>query len=476
MWTMRTPSTGAARAVALVVAAAALGACHHEPLPPKPKCAVVRDAEVASGLHPFGVVCFTGAALTGGFGVSTFQTRGENLYLQGSMTGGEDGLWISDGTAANVRMLASRAVYGVGSDGSYLRKILPVDGGAFFAVYAPRCTVGASSAVPREPLWWTDDQGNSQMLLGKRQVYDVVSTGDRLFFATTDPDDTAGLWTADVRTRQLQEVAHFASIRTVEASSTQGVFLGADRAGESSTIWYSDGTATGTRGLSGACSATDAYSITAVGCRAFFVCGRELWVSDGTPAGTGPVPGAPTERPANWNYPPDPGSMFGTMADAGGRLAFFFIPNIREPKGELWVADGTAAGTQRLATFSPADSYSWQNVPYVLLGNTLYLGIEDVLWKTDGTLAGTGPVVALGPLGGGDIREFASLSGVLFVQTDSRLWRVDGDSAQQVPIDPSVVAVRALVATPSRIYYGAVQNRDYFRFSATVRSLTCEDQ
>ncbi len=100
---------------------------------------------------------------------------------------------------------------------------------------------------------------------------------------------------------------------------------------------------------------------TAVGSRLFFGAdvagqGPGLWVSDGTPAGTTLVKvlGAPSGAGAG--VPGSVGPPILTATAAGSRLFFTTEPSGRGTAIELWVSDGTAAGTTELADIDPANT------------------------------------------------------------------------------------------------------------------------
>jgi ELWxxDGT repeat protein len=84
---------------------------------------------------------------------------------------------------------------------------------------------------------------------------------------------------------------------------------------------------------------------------------------------------------------------------AGERL--FWVIERGERRHELWVSDGTAAGTDLLKTFEPAVAY---DAPHGLTAahDTLYFAADDgasgaELWRSDGTPEGTSLVADLAP-------------------------------------------------------------------------------
>ena len=72
---------------------------------------------------------------------------------------------------------------------------------------------------------------------------------------------------------------------------------------------------------------------------------------------------------------------------------------------ELWVTDGTAAGTQLLKDINPGAGYSFPE-NFTVLGDKLIFTADDgthgtELWATDGTAAGTVLLADINPGDGG---------------------------------------------------------------------------
>ena len=134
---------------------------------------------------------------------------------------------------------------------------------------------------------------------------------------------------------------------------------------------------------------------TQIGNRVFFSAndgstGRELWVTDGTPAGTVLVknirPGSKSSSPAQ-------------LTAVGNKL--FFTANGGLAGRELWKSDGTAAGTVQVRDLNPPCGVGPSNL--TSFGGKLYFVIHFAycsgpiptspygsrLWRSDGTNAGT---------------------------------------------------------------------------------------
>lgn len=124
----------------------------------------------------------------------------------------------------------------------------------------------------------------------------------------------------------------------------------------------------------------------------YFTASRQLWVSDGTDAGTIPLATVDVLSP---------------FTEVGDKL--FFEGNDRNGR-ELWVTDGTAAGTMMVVDIAPGQRYEYgagfypnSSYPgsFASFQGQLYfstLGPDGrELWKSDGTQAGTVQVLDIFP-------------------------------------------------------------------------------
>jgi ELWxxDGT repeat protein len=230
------------------------------------------------------------------------------------------------------------------------------------------------------------------------------------------------------------------------------------------------------------------HNLTVAGGLAFFFRGvpfvseKRLWRSDGTDAGTFPVspPGLPNVTNlvafrdkavfTSFTFPPDSVSFWesdGTVA--GTRKLFDLPPNVFAPRGvwafgttlyflanagessadeQVFASDGTAAGTRQLTDFD-SSAFHPSNLPEVAkAGSYVYFPVWTYpggLWKSDGTAAGTGPVLPPSP-GGGEATvpsSLVELQGALYFMGRTEqgkvgrgLWRTDGTAAGTVLIKP----------------------------------------
>jgi trimeric autotransporter adhesin len=184
-------------------------------------------------------------------------------------------------------------------------------------------------------------------------------------------------------------------------------------------------------GKKGSCQ--DTFSMMTVGTKTFFtanndVLGNELWVTDGTEAGTKLVKdiyaGALSSNPQYFMQVNNTFCFFAQTAANGL---------------ELWKSDGTEAGTVLLKDINmgPASSFYATSAkkPFAILNNQAFFiadnGMQDMeLWKTDGTAAGT---VLVKDIVSGSSGSYPSLFTIfnnkLYMEARGNLWQSDGTTA-----------------------------------------------
>jgi ELWxxDGT repeat protein len=112
-----------------------------------PRTRVLQDEEVTSGVHPFSIryLGHCGGSLRDSVLPAAFRARDGRLHFQGTTDGVDAGLWTSDGTTAGTRLVAASGAYSAGAEAPYVREILPIADGAYFAMDwragrpSPRC-------------------------------------------------------------------------------------------------------------------------------------------------------------------------------------------------------------------------------------------------------------------------------------------------------------------------------------------------
>ncbi len=163
----------------------------------------------------------------------------------------------------------------------------------------------------------------------------------------------------------------------------------------------------------------------AVGNKLFFQMGKgngsELWVSDGTAAGTKEVidlaPGAQGQYQKG-------GLIDKPMVAFNGKV--YFQGNTGVGGIELYCSDGTAVGTVKIGT----GLYEPQN--WIVYNNELFFnatdGSNDGLWKTDGTTPGTVKVAAV------SFGSSVIFKNQIYFQNGIDLWKTDGTAPNTVHV------------------------------------------
>jgi ELWxxDGT repeat protein len=153
--------------------------------------------------------------------------------------------------------------------------------------------------------------------------------------------------------------------------------------------------------------------------------GRELWVTDGTTAGTKEVLDL-------WA-----GSSGGVedfqMVAYNGKVYFRGITSLGNT--ELYSSDGTAGGTGLVKEINPSTSFSGASYPanWIVYNNELYFSADDgtngALWKTNGTTTDT--------VFHGAFRSPVVFNNSIFYVNGIDLWKTNGTSADNVFVTDS---------------------------------------
>ncbi len=385
--------------------------------------------------------------------------------------------WFSDGTAAGTVLVKD---VNPGSDGSqpYGYKALAVNGPILFGAY--------DDTVSWE-LWSTDGTEAGTHLVkdinpapfASSTPRELTALGGRLYFEAFAGATGRELWATDgteAGTVLVKDVnpgpGNGFSIYTrivLRPIGTDLLFF-ADDGVHGTELWASDGTSAGTRLVKDVSPGPGygvpyGYSgITAVGSTAFFQGFTadhrfELWKSDGTEAGTAEVKNATTVKSS---LPVFLGHLTSTFGRIGGRFLFDADDGISGL--EPWVTDGTAASTQQLADLGPESNWGGPTQLFPDAGLLYGFNIPE-LWETDGTPAGTSPLLPSGTLSVAS--PLVALGSSWYftgrdATTDAELWKTDGTAAgtQRVKdIRPgsngSMLGVEGMTAFGSTLLFSA---------------------
>src|SRR6195952_4853876 len=180
-------------------------------------------------------------------------------------------------------------------------------------------------------------------------------------------------------------------------------------------------------------------------------------------------------------FPTQPGSNPANLDDftvAGGKL--FFVTTTADSGRELWVSDGTAAGTHLVRDIYPGTGNS--SPQYLTAFNdkvyfTAASGSNRMLWSSDGSSGGTAPVITTPATGASDSEVAATNGHLFFIESSStgsnRLQQLDasGTSATPVTLDGATMTADTLTASPGgKLYFnGSVSgNRSLYDTDGTA--------
>jgi ELWxxDGT repeat protein len=300
-------------------------------------------------------------------------------------------------------------------------------------------------------LWRTDGTAEGTVL-----VKDVHPTGTsdiafrggvngRVLFTANDGVHGSEPWVTDGTaegTRLLIDLDGTSAPTNVSvvATGTERSFLFA-----LNSLWVTDGTPEGT--TTSNVGITDPRAAVVIGTTVYFVAktnatGYELWKSDGTVAGTSIV----TELA--------PGAASGFNPAVARLVSFndkvYFLANAPGSTTirDLWMSDGTAAGTQ-IVKAAIGDSPT----AFVSAAGSLLWVRTNELWRSDGTTAGT---FLVAPFPTESV--FSAFTGWAFVRNNGssyELWKSDGTSAGTTIVAPLPSWISYPTALDGKLYFTA---------------------
>ena len=362
---------------------------------------------------------------------------------------GYTAVWVTDGTSANTIKLTSRCANNGNPDPQGFTE---VDNGLL---------VRLSDCVYGHKWWRTDGTVAGTVRLDPSYnptttTYNDVSPfliGGKYYFTATSPEIGMELWTTDGSPSGTHVLKDINTAQSGSESSS-GLKLGnkwifsANDGIHGHELWVSDGTEAGTQMVrelqtgtenSGQSSPSQFY---AAGDKVFFrafsdATGWELWVTDGTSAGT---------RAIDLN-PGRPDSYIDQAYGLNGKLVFRFHQGVGYGV-EPWISDGTVSGTRMIKDFNPSGDSSLELAAES--NGKIYLKINDgsspghtAVWATDGTPENTVKLTSLCANNGNpDPHGFTPVDGGLLMRLSDcvyghKWWRTDGTVAGTARLDPS---------------------------------------
>jgi ELWxxDGT repeat protein len=321
------------------------------------------------------------------------------LYFSATTATGSAALWSSDGTVTRTKQVAS---FGSQPDGTAIFTNIP----DAFGVIGGSMVFAADSGSSDTELWKTDGTaaGTSTIkVIAPSQLgytpSDFTTVGGKVFFVTQTATDT--LWVTDGTTAGTTAIATFdGTIADPMAFDGKLAFIESSLDRTEASLWLSDGTVSGTTEVTSFPTQSANYypqtpTMTESNGTLFISAPplpnplnpglATLWVSDGTAAGTMPIPGVPETANVDALAVFD-GHVYFTVNEGS--------KSILQPgdRAQLWVTDGTAAGTRMVTDVGAADATIDD---FFIAGPNLYMFTSRsgspaaVLYKTNGTKIGT---------------------------------------------------------------------------------------
>ncbi|HEX5154402.1 MAG TPA: ELWxxDGT repeat protein [Parafilimonas sp.] len=365
----------------------------------------------------------------------------------------KDSLWVTTGTPAGTK--------------KYTNKVA-LDTTMSVAFYSGKLYFAGVSAGKGSELWVTNGTAAGTKLV--KDIYAnanssaptgfFVFNNTMYFFATTS--NGKELWKSDgtkagtVLVKDINPGAGSSyTTSTYFFANNNILYFIANDGTHGAELWKTNGTSAGTvlvKDINPNAASSNAIGFTALGTQVLFsandgVNGAELWKTNGTTAGTQLVKDIE-------NTVPGFGSSPSQFFEFNGKL-YFVAFQFTTTGGELWVTNGTTAGTTLVKDINPNTNSS---VPLlanaIIIGNKFYFsattnatGTE--LWGSNGTGGGTSlvkdinpnaansnPLIWLNFLGGGTSGgpHHSLFNGKIFLQANdgtngNELWTTDGTAA-----------------------------------------------
>ncbi len=397
--------------------------------------------------------------VAGGLGPQYLTVFGQLMIFAGAdhlNTGSSNGLWVTDGTAAGtVEIGGVSPGQGHASNiaGASPVGLNPSD----FVVFGGKAIFSGTDTSGFTGLWVTDGVasgagtielgGSGNVGIAGSQITNNVSTlspenitafNNSILFDGRDSSGFNGLWISDGTTANTLELGGLQNQAIFDSGTSAFVannfitlgsmelFSASNKEGDNA-LWITDGTAAGTveigglsnDGLAGATNTglgAGLANAVRLGARVLFggadnAGATGLWSTDGTAAGTFEIGGLANSGLIG-QHPSSLGLTPTALAINGPQVLFNGVDAIGY--NELWVSDGTVAGTyeiggesgplanEAVAGLNPGSIVSLGNGKSVFIGddksNNQNSG-KPTLWVTDGTAAGTQEIGGLDNLG-----------------------------------------------------------------------------
>jgi ELWxxDGT repeat protein len=378
-----------------------------------------------------------------------FTQVGNKLIFEATDAAHGRELWVTDGISTRGTHLLKDINSGAGSAILLGPETLSTPSGA--AIFKPVLFNGfvyfAGLDGNGQELWRTDGTGDGTVLFadinpgpGHSIPQNLTVSGNFLYFGADDGAHGTELWKTDGTTAHIvADINPTGGSSPFSLTDVDGRLFFTASDGSGGGLYVTDGITTSSR------LATDFSGVhAAFNGKLYFTGldathGRELWVSDGTVAGTHIVADIDTAEPnANGNGDSSPFDL--TVFNG----ALYFSASDGFHGTELWRSDGTT--TTLLKDINPSVAASSSPDHLTVVGNRLFFDADDgthgrALWVTDGSAGGTHLVTDINTgFFFGLPNDLQNVNGALYFASPitanvSGLFRTDGVTVTQIVND-----------------------------------------
>jgi ELWxxDGT repeat protein len=373
---------------------------------------------------------------------------------------------VTDGTVAGTHVLSDVAI---GAASSLVYNLIDVDGKMIFAAapvsqgfqyYQSDGTTGGTAPFTS----FTESKSVTNIIRH--------SDGKRFFFEIVNRDNSKSLFISDGTASGTKELKNFGKNMYGVGYFIEKMAMGTDKLyfslfEDDEDLWVSDGTTAGTVKVADMITITE---LIVAGNKVYFVSQLkpnideyEIYVSDGTAAGTKKI----TNLHVTSSSQPiglkafNGKAVFAASNDATGR--------------EIWITDGTEAGTTLLKDILPGPTGSLYNPQFVFFGDRIYFVADDgahgaELWSTAGTPETTALFKDIVPGAGNSLPgRFKVLNDKLFFQAYTpengvEVWSTDGTA------DNTKLVVDVIPGPENSNPFGFIELNDKLVFYADTQS------
>lgn len=352
-------------------------------------------------------------------------------------------LWRSDGTTAGTSVF-----YDFGA-GNFWNFSAPIPVGDRFAVGT------FPENAPAGTLWISDTAHTTLFEVpvpGVKSTHEskLLEFQDNLFVITQDDDasNSSTIWEIDLSDLSFEPIYTFTNLTEPYilrfcGASNEHIYLHLEHQEDGKQYWTTDGTAAGTQFIKEYTPPEDSFFLTTSiysfpqSNRVLFsvkdsLHGIELWVSDGTEAGTQILKDINPEGSSMYSYEHDLHYLNGH---------YYFLGYDPINKSQLWRTDGTPDNTEMVTNEPnsyPYPIFTSANRPVVVNDLLFFLlpmtASDGMIMRTDGTPAGTFSLIDEYNTVG-SIARFVSLSDSLMIFAHHapgfgyELWKTDGNES-----------------------------------------------